>query len=51
MRRSRSHAILDAAAEDGITFIDTADAYPLGAPAEQVGRTEEIVGQLAVGPA
>ena len=26
-----SHAILDAAAEEGITFIDTADAYPLGA--------------------
>ena len=27
-----SVAILDAAAEAGITFLDTADAYPLGAP-------------------
>jgi aryl-alcohol dehydrogenase-like predicted oxidoreductase len=40
-----SVAILDAAAEGGITFIDTADAYPLGAPAEILGRTEEIVGR------
>jgi aryl-alcohol dehydrogenase-like predicted oxidoreductase len=39
-----SVAILDAAAEAGITFIDTADAYPLGAPASVFGRTEEIVG-------
>ena len=46
---AQSHAILDAAAEDGITFIDTADAYPLGAPAEQVGRTEEIVGSWLSG--
>lgn len=39
-----SRAILDAAAAGGITFIDTADVYPLGAPADIVGRTEEIVG-------
>ena len=40
-----SVAILDAAAAGGITFLDTADAYPLGAPLELAGRTEEIVGR------
>ena len=40
-----SVAILDAAAESGITFLDTADVYPLGGPPELVGRTEEIIGQ------
>jgi aryl-alcohol dehydrogenase (NADP+) len=40
-----SFAILDAAFEAGITFLDTADVYPLGAPVELVGRTEEIVGR------
>ena len=40
-----SHAILDAAAEGGITFIDTADVYPLGGDGTTVGRTEEIVGR------
>ncbi|HEY7628538.1 MAG TPA: aldo/keto reductase [Ilumatobacteraceae bacterium] len=40
-----SSAIMDAAAEAGITFLDTADVYPLGAPPDQFGRTEEIVGQ------
>ena len=44
-----SNAILDASAEAGITFIDTADAYPLGAPFEQLGRTEEIVGDWLSG--
>jgi len=29
-----SFAIMDAAAEAGITFLDTADVYPLGAPAD-----------------
>jgi len=37
--------ILDRAAEGGITFIDTADAYPLGGTLETVGRSEEIVGK------
>jgi 1-deoxyxylulose-5-phosphate synthase len=41
----RSRAILDAAAEAGINFIDTADVYPLGGSLETVGRTEEIVGR------
>ncbi len=40
-----SHAILDRAAAGGITFLDTADVYPLGGTAETVGRTEEIVGR------
>ncbi len=40
-----SFAIMDAAAEAGITFLDTADVYPLGAPPELFGRTEEVVGR------
>ncbi|MDB5489498.1 MAG: Aryl-alcohol dehydrogenase [Reyranella sp.] len=40
----RSTAILDAAAEGGIDFIDTADVYPLGGGRKTAGRTEEIVG-------
>jgi aryl-alcohol dehydrogenase (NADP+) len=44
-----SFAILDAAAEAGITFIDTADVYPLGGTGPEVGRTEEIIGQWLQG--
>jgi aryl-alcohol dehydrogenase-like predicted oxidoreductase len=40
-----SFAILDTAADAGITFIDTADVYPLGGTLETVGRTEEIIGK------
>jgi aryl-alcohol dehydrogenase-like predicted oxidoreductase len=40
-----SRAILDRAAEGGITFLDTADVYPLGGSPETVGRTEEILGR------
>lgn len=40
-----SHAILDAAAEQGITFLDTADVYPLGGTMADKGRTEEILGR------
>jgi aryl-alcohol dehydrogenase (NADP+) len=40
-----SFAVLDAAAEAGITFLDTADVYPLGGTGAEVGRTEEIVGR------
>src|SRR6185436_20521072 len=40
-----SHSILDRAFEGGISFIDTADVYPLGGSSETVGRTEEIVGR------
>jgi aryl-alcohol dehydrogenase-like predicted oxidoreductase len=41
---ARSHAILDAAAEGGIDFIDTANVYPMGGGPTTAGRTEEIVG-------
>ena len=44
-----SFAILNAAAEAGITFLDTADVYPLGGKLEQVGRTEEIIGKWLKG--
>jgi aryl-alcohol dehydrogenase (NADP+) len=40
-----SVAILDAAAEAGLTVLDTADVYPLGGGYETVGRTEEILGR------
>mgnify|MGYP006274299483 CR=1 FL=1 len=40
-----SFSIMDAAAEAGITFFDTADIYPLGAPNGQYGTTEEIIGR------
>jgi 1-deoxyxylulose-5-phosphate synthase len=40
-----SGAILDRAAEGGITFLDTADVYPLGGDLSTVGRTEEILGR------
>jgi aryl-alcohol dehydrogenase (NADP+) len=39
-----SRAILDAAAEGGVDFLDTADAYPLGGELSDRGRTEEIIG-------
>lgn len=39
-----SHAIMDAAAEGGIDFFDTADTYPLGGGKPTLGRTEEIIG-------
>ncbi|MDH4076321.1 MAG: aldo/keto reductase [Acidimicrobiia bacterium] len=44
-----SFAILDAAAEAGITFLDTADVYPLGGTGAEVGRTEEIIGRWLQG--
>jgi aryl-alcohol dehydrogenase-like predicted oxidoreductase len=39
-----SLAILDRAADHGVTFLDTADAYPVPPTPETAGRTEEIVG-------
>jgi aryl-alcohol dehydrogenase-like predicted oxidoreductase len=39
-----SFAILDKAAEAGVTFLDTADAYPVPPTPETAGRTEEIIG-------
>ncbi len=45
----RSHAILDAAAEGGIDFIDTANVYPMRGGPTSAGRTEEIVGRWLKG--
>jgi aryl-alcohol dehydrogenase-like predicted oxidoreductase len=44
-----SFAILDKAADGGIDFLDTADAYPLGGELETKGRTEEILGRWLKG--
>ncbi|MEX1022213.1 MAG: aldo/keto reductase [Dehalococcoidia bacterium] len=44
-----STAILNKAADGGIDFLDTADAYPLGGDASTTGRTEEIVGRWLEG--
>jgi aryl-alcohol dehydrogenase (NADP+) len=40
-----STAILDRASEAGMTFLDTADVYPLGGDLSTVGGTEEILGR------
>jgi aryl-alcohol dehydrogenase (NADP+) len=40
----QSRAILDAAADGGIDFLDAADVYPLGGDVKLAGRTEEIIG-------
>lgn len=45
----QSTAILDAAAEGGIDFLDTADVYPLGGDRTTAGRTEEILGRWLKG--
>lgn len=47
--RDTSFAIMDAADAAGVTFFDTADVYPLGAPVEVFGRTEELVGEWMQG--
>ena len=44
-----SRAILDRASAGGITFLDTADVYPLGGGFQTAGRTEEIVGRWLEG--
>ena len=44
-----SFAILDAAAAAGVTFLDTADVYPLGGTTGTAGRTEEILGRWLAG--
>jgi aryl-alcohol dehydrogenase-like predicted oxidoreductase len=44
-----SVAILDRAAEGGIDFIDTSDAYPLGGDLTTRGITEEILGRWLQG--
>jgi 1-deoxyxylulose-5-phosphate synthase len=44
-----SYKILDKAAAAGVNFLDTADAYPMGAPLDLVGRSEEITGRWLKG--
>ena len=44
-----SAAILNAALDGGITFIDTADIYPNGHAGELAGVTEEIIGRWMTG--
>lgn len=44
-----SRSIMDRAYEGGVTFFDTADAYPLGGDRTTSGRTEEIVGRWLTG--
>jgi len=44
-----SRAILDRAADLGVTFLDTADVYPLGGDLTTAGRTEEILGRWLQG--
>jgi len=40
-----SRNILDKAVEHELTFLDTADAYPLGGTRETIGDTEAIIGR------
>lgn len=44
-----SFAILEKAADLGVTFLDTADVYPVPPAPDTAGRTEEIVGQWLQG--
>lgn len=47
--RDEAFAIMDAAQDAGIDFIDVADVYPLGGTLDTAGRTEEIVGAWLAG--
>jgi aryl-alcohol dehydrogenase-like predicted oxidoreductase len=42
-------SVLDKAADAGVTFLDTADAYPLGGGVDLAGATEEILGRWLKG--
>jgi aryl-alcohol dehydrogenase (NADP+) len=42
-------AVMDKAAEGGLDFFDTSDAYPLGGDFATRGRTEEIIGRWMAG--
>ena len=44
-----ARAILDRAAEGGVDFLDTSDAYPLGGDLSSRGLTEEIIGRWLPG--
>jgi 1-deoxyxylulose-5-phosphate synthase len=45
----KSFAIMNRAAERGVTFLDTADVYPVPPSLDTAGRTEEIVGKWLKG--
>ncbi|MBI5503555.1 MAG: aldo/keto reductase [Deltaproteobacteria bacterium] len=42
--QAQSHAILDAAFDAGVNFLDVAEIYPVPPSPEYAGRSEEIVG-------
>jgi aryl-alcohol dehydrogenase-like predicted oxidoreductase len=44
-----ARSVLDRAALGGVTFIDTADVYPLGGGVDLAGKTEEIIGRWLKG--
>ena len=44
-KEDESHRILDTALDAGVSFLDTADAYPLGGSLETIGETERIIGR------
>jgi aryl-alcohol dehydrogenase-like predicted oxidoreductase len=44
-----ARSVLDRAAEGGVTFIDTADVYPMGGGVDLAGATEGIVGRWLKG--
>jgi aryl-alcohol dehydrogenase-like predicted oxidoreductase len=44
-KEDESQRILDTAFDAGVTFLDTADAYPLGGSLETIGETERIIGR------
>jgi 1-deoxyxylulose-5-phosphate synthase len=44
-KEDESQRILDTAFGAGVTFLDTADAYPLGGSLETIGETERIIGR------
>lgn len=44
-----SAAILNAAAEAGVNFVDTSNAYPMNVPMSGLGRSEEILGRWLKG--
>jgi aryl-alcohol dehydrogenase-like predicted oxidoreductase len=49
--QATSFEILDVAYGRGVTFLDTADAYPIPPTPETAGRTEEVIGRwLALEP-
>lgn len=47
--KETAFAIMDKAFDFGVNFIDTADVYPLGGNTEQLGATEEIIGDWLLG--